>query len=186
MNATDEDNQGVEVIQIEDNENEEDGKGNEAGPEVIEIDDEKEEPETAEPPKPDVIEIDEAKEDKAKEQTQPPAGKGISFSDATDGLKQQVIGAKLSYECKSRFELSVYIPDLPDNPTDDQQAAAVEEIMKSLLKRFKHLTKRVAILPWSNASVLPSIEKSEQIPHDLNVLRSYIRNHILSTLEGHR
>ena len=86
-----------------------------------------------------------------EEAVQTQGRKKASFAEATKGVsQQQLLGAKIKYQHTSRFEISVYIPDLPENPTDDQQAAAVKEIMKSLLKRFKHLTKRVAIVPWSN------------------------------------
>ena len=111
------------------------------------------------------------------EATKPNAPKMASFKDVTMGkMKQQVMGARLKYQHTSRFEISVYVSDLPEQPTDDQQATAVKEVLNSLLKRFKHLTKRVAIVPWSDNTLLPSLEKTEQISYDLNVLRNYIKN----------
>lgn len=102
----------------------------------------------------------------------------VSFKDTVqDGKRQQLLGAKLKYANTSRFEISANVTtDLGRYPTDDQQAAVAKDILTSVLKRFKFLSKRVAILPWKKETLLPSIEKVEQIPEDLNVVRDYLKN----------
>lgn len=124
------------------------------------------------------IEEDEGNnETKVEDVTEKYGRKTASFADAAKGkTQQQLLGVRRKYQHTNRFEISVYIPDFPENPTDDQHAAAVMEILKSLLKRFKHLAKRVAIVPLSNMSLLPAIERQDQILQDLNRLRNYIRN----------
>ena len=109
-----------------------------------------------------------ANEEKSEEQPK------VSFADIARGKKQQHLGAKLKYEHTCRFEISAFVSGMPDNPTDDQTAAMLKDMIASLLKRFKNITKRVAIQPWYNTSLLPSIEKVDGVSEDVNVLKDYI------------
>ena len=100
----------------------------------------------------------------------------ISFADIAKGKgkTQQHLGAVVTYEHTCRFEISALIDRMPRDATDDQQAAAVKGIIVSLLKRFKHITKKVAIQPWYSGTLLPSIVRTEDISEDLNTLKDYI------------
>ena len=100
----------------------------------------------------------------------------ISFADIAKGKgkTQQHLGAVVTYEHTCRFEISALIDRMPKDATDDQQAAAVKGIIVSILKRFKHITKKVAIQPWYSGTLLPSIVRTEDISEDLNTLKDYI------------
>jgi len=109
-------------------------------------------------------EADGKKEEKAK----------VSFLDAAKGKTQQYMGARITYEHTCRFEISAVVNGMPENATDDQTAAMLKDMIVSILKRFKNITKKVAIQPWYKETLLPSIEKSSGISEDLNTLRDYI------------
>ena len=99
----------------------------------------------------------------------------VSFAGMTSGEgKQQYLGAVVNYEHTCRFEISAVINGMPKDASDDQQAAAVKDMIISILKRFKNITKRVAIQPWYGGTLLPSILRKEDISEDLNVLKDYI------------
>lgn len=109
-------------------------------------------------------ETDDKKEETAK----------VSFLDAAKGKTQQYMGARITYEHTCRFEISAVVNGMPENATDDQTAAMLKDMIVSILKRFKNITKKVAIQPWYKETLLPSIEKSSGISEDLNTLRDYI------------
>ena len=61
-----------------------------------------------------------------------------------------------------------------NNPTEDQQAAGVKGILKAVIARMKYIVLKGAIMPWRTGDKFKAIERTEDIPENMELLRKYI------------
>ena len=67
--------------------------------------------------------------------------------------------------------------DIPKkNPSEDQQAAALKDVIKAVLQRIKHVVSKGAIMPWKVGDKFKAIERTDDIPDNMQVLRKYLKH----------
>ena len=81
------------------------------------------------------------------------------------------------YGTRHRVEISFILNGIPvNNPTEDQQAAGVKGILKAVIARMKYIVLKGAIMPWKTGDKFKAIERTEDIPENMELLRKYIRH----------
>ena len=111
-------------------------------------------------------------------QRKEPRQSALSWASAATGAKFQTQAAPIyEYETRFRVEMSFDLKGIPrENSTEEQQAAALQPIMKSILKRMKQVVNKGAIMPWKSGDKYKAIKSSDDIPTNMMIMRKYLRH----------